>query len=237
MALSAVDLLGRKLDRVRQQIADAAAKVGRDPSTVTLVAVSKTWPIDVIRDVVEAGATDLGENRAQEFREKRAALGDLARWHFIGNLQTNKVRFVVGAHLIHSVDRYGLAEAIGRRATALGETQEVLLEVNVSGELTKHGVEPATVPALADEIAGIEGLRLRGLMTMAPFTDEAEASRPFFAELRRSSELLVATHPQATELSMGMTRDLEVAVEEGATIVRVGEAIFGPRHAQEHLDA
>jgi pyridoxal phosphate enzyme (YggS family) len=230
MALSTIDRLRTSLEQVRSQIDTAAARSGRDPSDVTLVSVSKTWPIDVIRDVVEAGATDLGENRAQEFREKIAALGPIARWHFIGNLQTNKVRHVVGAHLIHSVDRYGLAEAIGRRATTVGETQDILMEVNVSGEPTKHGVEPASVPALADEIAGVEGVRLRGLMTMAPFADGAEASRYFFAELRQLSGLVTASHPDATELSMGMTRDMSVAVEEGATIVRVGEAIFGPRN-------
>ncbi len=231
MAMSTTDRLRANLERVRSEIGDAAKRAGRDPAEITLVAVSKTRTIDVIRDVVDAGATDLGENRAQEFREKAAALGPIARWHFIGNLQTNKVRHTVGAHLIHSVDRYGLAEAIGRRASALGHTQDVLMEVNVSGERTKHGVEPAAVSALADEIARLEGVRFRGLMTMAPFAEDPEASRPYFAELRQLSELVRASHPEATELSMGMTRDLGVAVEEGATITRVGEAIFGPRNA------
>jgi pyridoxal phosphate enzyme (YggS family) len=197
---------------------------------VTLVAVSKSFSADVVAQAVEAGAEDLGENRAQELKEKAIALPTGPRWHFIGHLQTNKARQVVGlAHLVHSVDRFGLAEEISRRARAGNLTQDVLIEVNISGEATKHGVEPASAVALAVEVAALDNLRVRGLMTMAPFTDDPERSRPYFSDLRSVGERVAADVDGATELSMGMTRDFEVAIEEGATLVRVGEAIFGPR--------
>lgn len=222
-------LAGRARD-VDRRIADAARRVDRNPDAVTLVAVSKTWPVDVIAEALEAGITDLGENRAQELKQKVAVLGDRPRWHFIGHLQTNKVRSVVGSVvLVHSVDRFGLAEAIARRASALGLTQEVLIEVNIAGETRKHGAEPQRAPALAEEVAALDGIRVRGLMTMAPFTDDPEDSRPHFAALRELGASLQQRLPEAAELSMGMTRDFEVAVEEGATLVRVGEAIFGAR--------
>jgi hypothetical protein len=157
-------------------------------------------------------------------------LGDRPRWHFIGHLQTNKVRSVVDSVvLVHSVDRFGLAEAIARRASALGIIQDVLIGVNVAGEASKHGAEPQRVPALAEEVTALDGIRIRGLMTMAPFTDDPEDSRPHFAALRELGATLQMRLPEATLLSMGMTRDFEVAVEEGATLVRVGEAIFGAR--------
>lgn len=223
------DIEGR-LDEVRARIASAAARSGRDESEVTLVAVGKSFSADVVARAVRAGATDLGENRAQEMKEKAIALPAVPRWHFIGHLQTNKARDVVGvAHLIHSVDRIGLAEEISRRARAGGLTQDVLIEVNVSGEATKHGVEPAAATALAEQVAALGDLRVRGLMTMAPFTEDPERSRPFFSDLRTIGERLLSVIPEAAELSMGMTRDFEVAIEEGATLVRVGEAIFGPR--------
>jgi pyridoxal phosphate enzyme (YggS family) len=222
--------LAARVALVDDRIDAAARRVGRAAGDVTLVAVSKTFSAAVVAAALDAGVTDLGENRAQELREKAAVLGGRPRWHFIGNLQTNKVRHVVGvAVLVHSVDRIGLAEALDARASALGLSQDVLIEVNVSGETTKHGVEPARVLGLADQIAALGSLRLRGLMTMAPFADDPEMSRPHFTRLRSISEDLRVLHPEAIDLSMGMTRDFEVAVEEGATIVRVGEAIFGPR--------
>jgi len=222
-------LAGRARD-VERRIADAARRSGRNPDAITLVAVSKTWPVDVIVGALEAGITDLGENRAQELKQKVAVLGDRPRWHFIGHLQTNKVRSVVGSVvLVHSVDRFGLAEAIARRASALGLTQEVLIEVNIAGEARKHGVEPQRAQALAEEVAALDGIRVLGLMTMAPFTDDPEDSRSHFAALRELGASLQQGLPEAAELSMGMTRDFEVAVEEGATLVRVGEAIFGAR--------
>ncbi len=176
-----------------------------------------------------AGVTDLGENRAQELAQKRAIVDENARWHFVGHLQTNKVRRVAGVTLIHSVDRFGLGEAIARRAMEMDIVQEVLLEVNVSGEASKHGVAPERMAALAEQLLGLDGLRVRGLMTVPPLPEQPESSRPYFAQLMTLRDQLQRTAPGAMELSMGMTRDFEVAVEEGATIVRVGEAIFGPR--------
>ena len=221
------------LDGVRRRIDSAGRRAGREPADVTLVAVSKTWPADVVAEVVDAGATDLGENRAQELAQKAPLFASReVRWHFIGHLQTNKVRVVVGpAAVIHSVDRYGLAEAISRRAVALGIQQDVLIEVNVSGEASKSGIEPSRCLSFAAEVATLESLNVRGLMTMAPFADDPESSRPHFNDLRELRDRLVRELPTATDLSMGMTRDFEVAVEEGATIVRVGEAIFGRRSA------
>lgn len=222
--------LGGRLEEVRGRIAAAARRASRSPDEVTLVAVTKSFPADVVVAALDAGATDIGENRAQELKEKAIAVPRDVRWHFIGHLQTNKARTVVGiARLIHSVDRYGLAEEIGRRARSSAHPQDVLIEVNVSGEPTKHGVEPAQALALAERVAALDGLRVRGLMTMAPFAEDPERSRPYFADLRELGERVASSVPDAAGLSMGMTRDFEIAVEEGATLVRVGEAIFGPR--------
>lgn len=227
------DRIAGAYQAVRERIERAAARRSRSGSDVTLVAISKTFPADVVRAAVAAGVTDLGENRAQELREKVSAVGGQARWHFVGHLQTNKVRYVVGnAALIHSVDRFGLAEAVARRARNMGLVQDVLVEVNVSREAAKQGVDPARAVALAEEISSLEGLAVRGLMTMAPLVGDAQETRPYFAELAELGGALVRRVPDAVELSMGMSRDFEVAVEEGATIVRVGEAIFGPRPAR-----
>jgi pyridoxal phosphate enzyme (YggS family) len=224
------DSLAASLERVRERIATAAARAGRTPDEVTLVAISKTFPIDVLTMAVEAGATDLGENRAQELKEKVAALGDAARWHFVGHLQTNKVRAVVGAAaLIHSVDRQELAEAISRRAVATEVVQDVLIEVNLSGEATKHGTRPGDALGLARAARELDGIRVCGLMTMAPFSDDPETSRFLFRDLARLRDEVAEVVPGATGLSMGMSRDFEIGIEEGATIVRVGEAIFGAR--------
>jgi pyridoxal phosphate enzyme (YggS family) len=222
--------IGAAYRSVRDRIGRAAERRGRSSSDVTLVAISKTFSADVVRKAIAAGVTDLGENRAQELKEKVSAVGADARWHFVGHLQTNKVRYVVGhAALIHSVDRFGLAEAVAKRARSMGLVQEVLVEVNVSRESAKQGVEPARAVALAEEIDALDGLKVTGLMAMAPFADDPEDTRPFFAELGELGGTLVRRLPDASALSMGMSRDFEVAVEEGATIVRVGEAIFGPR--------
>lgn len=215
---------------VLDRIESAAARAGRSADEVTLVAVAKTFPADIVAAAIDAGITDIGENRAQELKEKIAVLGDRARWHFVGHLQTNKVRNVIGrTHLVHSVDRFGVAEAIARRASALGIDQRVLIEVNVGNEASKHGVEPARAVALAREVESLEGVTVAGLMTIPPAAPDPEGSRVYFKDLAARREELAAVIPSATELSMGMTRDFEVAVEEGATIVRVGEAIFGPR--------
>jgi pyridoxal phosphate enzyme (YggS family) len=218
------------LERTRDRIARAAERSGRTPEDITLVAIAKTFPVHVVEEAIAAGIGDVGENRAQELRDKVAVLGDRVRWHFVGHLQTNKVRTVVGGIvLLHSVDRYGLAEAVARRARSLDMVQDVLLEVNISGEPSKHGVEPAATRDLASEVAALEGVRVRGLMTMPPLTEDPEDSRPYFRDLASLRDELVGYLPEATELSMGMTRDFEVGVEEGATLVRIGEAVFGPR--------
>jgi pyridoxal phosphate enzyme (YggS family) len=224
------DSLAHALDRVRERVASAAGRAGRSADEVTLVAVSKTFPVNVLKMAIDAGASDLGENRAQELKEKVAALGDAARWHFVGHLQTNKVRVVVGAAaLIHSVDRQELAEAISRRAVAMEVVQDVLIEVNLSGEATKHGTKPADALGVARAAQELDGIRVCGLMTMAPFSDDPETSRLLFRELARLRAEIAEAVPSATGLSMGMSRDFEIGIEEGATIVRVGEAIFGAR--------
>lgn len=215
--------------QVRHRVDEAAARGGRDSGDVTIVAVSKTFPADVVLEAHAAGVEVFGENRAQELRDKSAALGDRVVWHFVGHLQTNKVRQVVGvAALIHSVDRYGLAEMIARRARSLGIVQDVLLEVNIAREATKHGVEPESAASLATEIAGLEGIAVRGFMGMAPLGSAPGDARPYFEELAALRDRL-ADDIGAAELSMGMSSDFEVAIEVGATIVRIGEAIFGPR--------
>jgi pyridoxal phosphate enzyme (YggS family) len=218
------------VERTRGRIARAAERSGRPPEDVRLVAISKTFPANVVKEAIDAGVEDIGENRAQELRDKVAILGERVRWHFVGHLQTNKVRNVIGGIvLLHSVDSYGLAEAVARRARSLGIEQDVLLEVNIAGEPSKHGVEPGAAIALASEVAALQGVRVRGLMTMPPITDDPDDSRPYFRDLAVLRDELVRSLPEATELSMGMSRDFEVGVEEGATVVRVGEAIFGPR--------
>lgn len=227
--------IAARVDEVRARIARAAARDGRPPADVRLVAVAKGVSPHAIAEAVAAGVTDVGENRAQEMSTKRTELAAYPgtgsiRWHFVGVLQRNKVRAVVpGATLIHSVDSVALAEAIARRAQALDLTQDVLLEVNSGGEATKAGVAPDEAPAAAARIAALAGVALRGLMTVAPVVPELEAARPFFRELRRLRDRLVDAIPDARELSMGMSGDFEVAVEEGATLVRVGTAIFGAR--------
>lgn len=212
------------------RIGTAAARVGRDPSSILLVGATKTVPPDDIDAAVRAGLTAVGENRVQELLRKRDEVRVPVRWDLIGPLQSNKVRAITGeATLLHALDRIDLARAIGVAATARGLTQAVLLEVNTSGEPTKHGVTPEEVPAAAAVIGGVEGVRFEGLMTMPAPGDPATA-RASFARLRALADDLEAVGlPGPLHLSMGMSDDLEIAVEEGATIVRVGSAIFGHR--------
>ena len=211
---------------VRARIAAAAARAGRDPGAVRLIAVTKTFPAEVCAAAVVAGVTDLGENRVQEGMAKAtvlAARGVRPTWHLIGHLQTNKVKQAATTfNVIHSVDSASLAAAIGRRA-ARGPL-DILLEVNVAGEASKFGFSPAETPSAFGRIAALDHLRVRGLMTVAPQADDPERVRPVFRQLRDLAAML-GLH----ELSMGMTDDFEVAVEEGATMVRVGRALFGPR--------
>jgi len=222
--------LAERLAEVRRRIAEAARAAGREPDDVLLVAISKAFSAGDCLEAVAHGVADLGENRAQELRDKVALIGDRARWHFVGPLQTNKVRLVVGsAVLIHSIDRLEVAEAVARRARSLGITQNVLVEVNVSGDEAKHGVDVSNARALVESVAALDGVAVTGLMTIPPLPAQPEDSRPHYKQLATLRDDVAERVPQAVELSMGMTRDFDVAVQEGATIVRVGEAIFGPR--------
>lgn len=209
------------LDRVRA----AAARAGRSEQSVEVIAVSKLQPPEAIRAAYAAGARAFGENYAQELRDKAAALSDLAglRWHAIGPLQTNKAKYVArSAHVFHALDRAEVAEELSRRRT--GTPLEVYLEVNIGGEASKSGVAPADLPALAERVRKLPGLTLVGLMAMPPLGPDAEDSRPHFRELAQ-----LARAQGLKGLSMGTTHDYRVAIEEGATVVRVGTALFGER--------
>lgn len=220
--------IAENLLKVRERIADAAAKAGREPSDVTLIAVTKTVDVSRMQEAIEAGVTDVGENYIQDAIAKFEAIGQAVRWHMIGHLQSNKVRFVVPVFdLIQSVDSVSLANEIGKRSVALGKTSQVLIEVNISGEESKFGIRPEEALALSEQAAGIEGVEVMGLMGIAPFVDDQDAVRRSFALLRGLWEKLPAENRKW--LSMGMSGDFEMAIEEGSNMVRVGTAIFGPR--------
>jgi pyridoxal phosphate enzyme (YggS family) len=213
------------LEGVRERIARAAERAGRQPDRVLLIGVSKTVEVERIRVAVAAGLSALGENRVQEARDKVAALGRPVPWHLIGHLQTNKVKEALSLFdLIHSVDRAELARELERRAAVAGRTVDVLLQVNVADEPTKGGWAPDEVAAALELAAGLPHLSVRGLMAIPPEVERAEDARPWF----RTLAALAGRHG-LREVSMGMSADFEVAVEEGATMVRVGTAIFGPR--------
>lgn len=193
-----------------------------------MVTVTKTRGVEEIREAVACGAADLGENYVQEAQDKFAQIGDSVRWHMIGHLQRNKVRHVVEfCSLIHSVDSVELASEIGRRAEAIGKRLDVLVEVKISGEATKFGVDPDSTLDLVSNIAQVSGIKVCGLMGMAPFEQDPRDTRPFFANLKELWDKL--PDEQRLYLSMGMTSDFEVAIEEGSNMVRIGTAIFGPR--------
>ncbi len=227
--------IATRLEAVRERITAACERAGRDPTGVTVVGVTKTHPVDAVEEALAAGQVDLGENRAQELvpkAEQAAGMGLAPRWHFIGGLQRNKVRQVL-PHIavLHSLDSLRLATEIEKRAEqGRSPNPEVplpcYLEVNVGGEDSKQGVEPAEVPELLRVTAGLRHVDVVGLMTVAPQVDDPELVRPMFHELRELAE----AHGLA-ELSMGMTEDYEVAIEEGATVVRLGRVIFGPRRS------
>lgn len=218
---------------INERIARAAARAGSDPESIRLMAVSKTVEPERIRMALEAGITLLGENYVQEAREKIPSIGRAAQWHMIGHLQTNKVKYVVNLFdWVHSVDRPELAQELNKRALQNDRRLNVLIEVNVSGEASKSGIAPQQATGLARLISTLPGLSLQGLMTMPPYPDNPEDSRPYFVALRNlRDEIRKAAIPGISmdELSMGMTDDFEIAIEEGATIVRVGRAIFGER--------
>jgi pyridoxal phosphate enzyme (YggS family) len=223
--------LTENLEAVRERIASAALRSGRKPDDVQLVAISKTYPAEMIREASEAGQVLFGESRVQEALIKIPSLPSHLRWHFIGHLQSNKVRKVLpNFELIHGVDSSALARDIDRVGAESGLFPRVLLEVNVSGEGSKHGFAPEALERDLEGLLAMPRLQVEGFMTMAPLAAEAEASRPYFAALRELRDRLsTTTGIPLTTLSMGMSGDYEVAVEEGATLVRVGSAIFGNR--------
>ncbi len=229
-------MIADNLSEVKQRIDGAAARAGRDPNEITLVTVTKGFPVSRIVEAVEAGAVALGENRAKEAAEKFEVLGREVEgrqlsWHIIGTLQTNKVKYVIGfADLIHSVDRPAVAEEIDKRAQAAGKIQPVLIEVNVSGEKAKAGTTPDELTSLIDLTRRLPNLLVKGLMTMAPAVNEPEEARPCFRLLKGLFDEQRSRLPESFDtLSMGMTGDFEIAVEEGATLVRIGRAIMGER--------
>lgn len=212
---------------VQERIIAACQRAGRDPAQVRLVTVSKTIPLDMVQEGIRAGVSILGENYIQEAQSKIEALGRAVEWHFIGRLQTNKAKFAVKLFdLIHSVGGLKLARELDKRAGAIDRCQAVLVQVNISGEESKGGIESEETAGLVAQIKEMPNLKVQGLMTMPPFFDQPERARPYFAALR---ELRDKIGPPLTELSMGMSGDFEVAIEEGATLIRVGTAIFGPR--------
>jgi pyridoxal phosphate enzyme (YggS family) len=231
-------LIGNQLAEIERRLTAACGRVGRARDEVTLVGVSKTFPAEVVEIGIAAGLRVLGENRVQEAAEKAAQLAAVtarhgAVWHLIGHLQSNKVRRAVEIFsMIHSVDSDKLAERIDSICGETGRRMAVLLEVNLGGEDSKAGVPPAEALALCERIAGLPHLDLRGLMTVPPFLEDPEAVRPYFRrlrELRDEAQRRGVVGPGFTDLSMGMSHDFEVAIEEGATYVRIGTAIFGTR--------
>lgn len=226
-------MIQENLIAVQSKIEAACRRSGREPKEVTLIAVSKTKPISMIQEAIEAGKKEFGENKAQEMKEKQETLPKDLKWHFIGHLQTNKVKYVVGrAALIHSVDSLHLAEAIEKESAKRNLVSDILLEVNVAQESSKFGLKTTEVEPLLREIAKFPHIHVCGLMTIAPYVEDPEQNRDIFCQLKKLSVDITMKNIDNIDmsvLSMGMTGDYEVAVEEGATHVRVGTGIFGER--------
>lgn len=224
--------ISENIQSVRDRISEAAIKSGRGPEEITLVAVTKNQPVSAIKEVISMGIVDLGENRSQELLDKRQAIGERVNWHFIGHLQRNKVKYVIPfVYLIQSVDNIGLAREIDKRAGEMGKVQDVLLEVNTSGEITKYGFSPGELFSAVDQMAQLDNILIKGLMTMAPFTDDIGVLKSHFAKSKELFDNLSREQGANLEmryLSMGMTNDFEVAIEEGSNMVRVGTALFQP---------
>ena len=222
------------LESVEERIQAACKRAGRDRSEVILIAVSKTKPVSDIRQAMDCGITVFGENKVQEIRDKTEEIKEPLHWHMIGHLQTNKVKYLPGkVDMIHSCDKLSLAQEIEKQAAKNNLVMDVLCEVNMAGEDTKFGLTPEETPEFVRTIAKLPHVRVRGLMTIAPYTDDPESNRVYFKELHDLLEALKAENIPGTQLdtlSMGMTGDYEVAIEEGATFVRVGTGIFGERN-------
>lgn len=224
----------QRLASIKARIANAARQSNRDPQTVRLVAVTKTVPVEVVRAAIPAGITVLGENYVQEAREKFNALHACgATWHFIGHLQRNKAKYAVRMFdLIHTVDSLRLARELDKEAHKIDKIQPILIQVNISQEASKSGIQTSEAIELVAAIAPLKNLAIRGLMTMPPFFDQPDKARPYFAALRRLADQIAAKgfdNVAMDELSMGMTGDFEAAIAEGATLVRIGTALFGAR--------
>ena len=215
---------------------NACCRAGRAESDVTLIAVSKTKPVPMLEEIYAMGVRDFGENKVQELVDKAGQLPGDIRWHMIGHLQRNKVKYIVDkVYMIHSVDSLRLAEEISREAVKQGVTVNILIEVNAAGEESKFGISPEDTPELVREIACLPGLKVRGLMTIAPFVENAEDNRIFFSALKKLCVDITnknIDNVRMDYISMGMTGDYEVAIEEGATFIRVGTGIFGERSYQ-----
>ncbi len=227
-------MVAENLAEVHKRIQRACERSGRRPQEVVLVAVSKTFGKELIGEALGAGQLDFGENYVQELSEKRKEFSaSNARWHFIGHLQSNKAKYLVEfIHLVHSVDNEHVAKELNRRAEGIQRVTNVLLEVHTTDEATKFGVPPQETLNLAKSVALLPWVRIQGLMTMGPFSENPDDSRPSFCQLRELKHRIESEgieHVEMRHLSMGMSHDFEVAVEEGATIVRVGTAIFGKR--------
>ena len=233
--------LASNLEKVRQEVAAAARRSGRRPEDVTLVGVTKTLPPETVALAASLGLRDVGENKAQEFRDKYAALqgnqvgaGPGIHWHFIGHLQANKVKYLIGkVALLHSVDSLELLQEIDRLGRKTGVSMPVLLQLNISGEVAKSGMAESDLPGVLRGVAALSFVKVQGLMTIAPVVTDPEEARPVFRRLAAIARQVAGEgYPGVAmkHLSMGMSGDLTVAVEEGATLVRVGTAIFGPRH-------
>jgi len=223
-----------RLENIRKRIKNAALKCGRNPETIRLVAVSKTMPAERVKTAIEAGVTTIGENYIQEAREKFNDLSSFpVSWHFIGHLQTNKAKYAVRMFdLIQTLDSVKLAKEIDKQAKKIDKVQSVLLQINIGQEETKSGVDESEVMALIAEIGQLKNIAIKGLMTIPPFFNQPELVRPYFktlSNLRQRIESKALPNVCMDELSMGMTGDFEVAIEEGATMVRIGTAIFGSR--------
>jgi PLP dependent protein len=228
------DALRSRLDDVRARIARAAGRAGRDPASVRLIAVSKTFPVGHIRAAAAADQIDFGENKVQEALPKIDSTSDLPlRWHLVGHLQTNKARKAAARFdVVHSVDGAALARRLDEAAADAGRRIDFLIQVDLAGEATKHGAREEDLPPILDAVGQCRAARLIGLMLLPPFMEDPEAARPYFRALRNIRDRLLATGVDGswlTQLSMGMSHDFEVAIEEGATLVRVGTAIFGGR--------
>ncbi len=225
--------IAQNIAQVRANIAEAAQQAGRPVDEITLVAVSKTMPVELVKIAYNVGVTDVGENRVQEALPKIADFHPAGlRWHMIGHLQSNKAGKVVEAFaMVQSIDSLHLAQVLNRHAGEAGKRLPVLLEINVAGEASKEGIALAEAPSIASQIAALPALDMQGLMTVAPFVDDPEEVRPVFRSLRLLRERLQQALPDCSwrHLSMGMTGDYRIAIEEGATIVRIGRAIFGER--------